>query len=435
MKKYLLITAVMACVFASAAPGHYTRRSRGVSRSVRNDSIEKSYSRQLDTLRLRYDTGYNDDYEDISPYYFPLLSSWTQYYEPVRSALRLRYDSTATSLFEERKQEVSGALLSAYLHTPTLFYNTEADVNKGTKLRTEPRKRIDPEVKLAEKVVEDTPKNNDVGDLTIVTYKPNFWTFKGSFSLQFTQTGISDNWYKGGENTSSFLASTTLEAHYNNKQKVKWDNVLEMKLGFYTVKSDTMHKFKTNSDLLRFTTSYGLQATKHWYYSLQAQMYTQFYPQYKSNDRKVYSDFMSPFNLTLSPGMEYSYEKNKFKCSFKFSPIAYNFRSVDRGYLATSFGIDENKHAYHHFGPNISGTYSTTLFKNIKYSGRIYWFSDLESTTVEWEHTIDLQVNKYISARLFFYPRFDDTTQKRYDEDLGYFMYTQTLSLGLNYSF
>jgi hypothetical protein len=434
MKKFLLITAVMTCLFASAAPGHYSRKSRAATRSVRNDSIEKTCSDLMDTLRTQYESGGTTSSEGISPYYFPLLSSWTQYYAPVRSALRLNYGSEATSPFEEREQEVSGALLSAYLSHPRLFSNTQSDVTQGTKLRAEPRKRIEPEVKLSEKVVEK-PASTDVGELTVVTYKPNFWTFKGSFSLQFTQTGISDNWYKGGENTSSFLASTTLEAHYNNKQKVKWDNTLELKLGFYTVKSDTLHKFKTNSDLLRFTTSYGLQATKHWYYSLQAQMYTQFYPQYKSNDKKVYSDFMSPFNLTLSPGMEYSYEKNKFKCSFKFSPVAYNFRSVDRVYLATSFGIDANKHAYHHFGPNISGTYSTTLFKNVKYSGRIYWFSDLQSTTVEWENTIDFQVNKYISARLFLYPRFDDTTPSRYDENLGYIMYTQTLSLGLNYSF
>ncbi len=53
----------------------------------------------------------------------------------------------------------------------------------------------------------------------------------GDYYLQFLQNYVSDNWYKGGESNYSMLGSVTMQANYNNKQKVKWENKLEMRLG------------------------------------------------------------------------------------------------------------------------------------------------------------------------------------------------------------
>ena len=74
------------------------------------------------------------------------------------------------------------------------------------------------------------------------------------------------------------LALVTMNAKYDNKDKVQWENKLEMRLGCQTSKTDEIHKFKTNDDLLRFTTKIGYKAAKRWYYTLQVQAYTQFYP-------------------------------------------------------------------------------------------------------------------------------------------------------------
>jgi hypothetical protein len=52
---------------------------------------------------------------------------------------------------------------------------------------------------------------------------------------------------------------------------------------------------------------------------------------------------------------------------------------------------------------------------------------------MEWENTFTLQVSKYISAQLFVYPRFDDTTKR--DEDLGYWQLKEYSSIGFNYVF
>ena len=80
---------------------------------------------------------------------------------------------------------------------------------------------------------------------------------------------------------------------------LKFENKLELKLGFQTSRGDTLHKFKTNNDLIRYTGKLGLQAHNQWYYTLQLLAYTQFAQGLKSNDKKVYSDFMSPFNVNL----------------------------------------------------------------------------------------------------------------------------------------
>ena len=73
--------------------------------------------------------------------------------------------------------------------------------------------------------------------------------------------------------------------------------------------------------------------------------------------------------------------------------------------------------------------------ENINWGGRIYWFSDLSMNTIEWENTFTFNVNKYIKATLFLYPRFDDSSPNyRSPVNDGFFMFKQNLSLGLTYN-
>ena len=54
---------------------------------------------------------------------------------------------------------------------------------------------------------------------------------------------------------------------------------------------------------------------------------------------------------------------------------------------------------------------------------------------LEWENTFSFNFNKYISAKLFLYPRFDDSSINYRSEGGSYFMFKEWLSLGLDYSF
>jgi hypothetical protein len=293
-------------------------------------------------------------------------------------------------------------------------------------------------VKQADPPVVDEPE--DAPDEVMVT-KPKFWTKKGDGFLQFLQNYISGNWYKGGESNYALMGNITLEANYDNKEKWKWDNKLEAKLGFQTSRSDSLHKFKSNEDLLRLTSKVGLQATKHWYYTLQLMAWTQFARGFKTNDHKTYSDFMSPFNLNLGLGMDYKIETEdkKLTGSINLAPIAVNYLYVDRNWFTEEqwfpgrYGIDDEKHSLFDFGSQITANIEWKLSESVKWKSRFYAFTSYKRALMEWENTFELRVSKYITANLFLYPRFDDSNKR--DDDLGYWQFKEYSSIGFSYSF
>jgi hypothetical protein len=213
-----------------------------------------------------------------------------------------------------------------------------------------------------------------------------------------------------------------------------------MKLGFRTSKSDSVHSSKASEDLLRLTSKLGLQASKRWYYTLQLMAATQFTRGFKSNDRRIYSDFMSPFNLNISLGMDYSVEAwdKKLTGNIHLAPFAYNMKFVDRrwfdnDWMPKRYGIDADKHVLHDFGPNFTVDLKWAIAENISYQTRMYGFSSFKRVEWEWENTFTFQFNKYISTKLFVYPRFDDSTVR--DDHHGYFQFQEFMSIGFNYSF
>lgn len=113
-------------------------------------------------------------------------------------------------------------------------------------------------------------------DNELLVVRPNFWTHKGNGYVQFTQHYISDNWYKGGESTNALLSGLVLEANFDDRQRIEFENKLEIKLGFVTAPSDTVHKYKTNADLFRLNSKLGVKAFKNWYYTLAGEFKTQF---------------------------------------------------------------------------------------------------------------------------------------------------------------
>lgn len=69
----------------------------------------------------------------------------------------------------------------------------------------------------------------------------------------------------------------------------------------------------------------------------------------------------------------------------------------------------------------------------MQWVGRIYYFTDYTSTQVEWENTFNLSINRYLSARVFLYPRFDDSRKRK--DDQSNFEFNELLSLGLKVDF
>ena len=365
--------------------------------------------------------------------YYRLFAPLTFYHNVANKALVLDSESAGKDPVTDA---IDAALMKIYMKRPDLVNSTESDLKATGSILENVDKPIENQVEFVEEVAEpmiiDIPQN--IPD-TVMVQKPRFWTYKADGFLQFMQNYVSGNWYKGGESNYSMLGALTVEANYDNKNKWIWDNKLELKLGFLRSRTDSLHKVKSNEDLIRLTSKVGLHASHRWYYTLQLQAYTQFTPGYKSNDPKVYSDFFSPFNLNLGLGMDYKVEsKNKrLTGTINFSPVAINYRYVGRLALATSYGLDEGKHSMVEFGPNMTADLVWKFNDVVMWKSRFYAFTTFKRAEIEWENTFELRVSKYITANLFLFPRFDDTS--KYDDDFGYWQFKEFSSLGFAYTF
>jgi hypothetical protein len=365
--------------------------------------------------------------------YFRLFAPLTFYHNVAGSQF-----SIASKNPDEVSQAIDQALMHVYLTRPDLVQVTQSEQEKSGALRQDiiEESVVKQDVEMVEQA-EPLPDMPEAEPVQVVVEKPNFWKYKCDTYLQFMQNYVSDNWYKGGENNYAAVGSITMEANYDNKSKFKWDNKLEMKLGFQTSPSDTVHRLKANEDLLRYTGKIGLQAANRWYYTLQLLAYTQFTRGFRANNENTFSDFMSPFNLSVGLGMDYKVEwfNKKLTGTVNMSPLAINYRYVDRANLAGSFGVklDRHTHSLTDFGSQLTASLQWKLNENVQWKSRIYGFTSYHRTELEWENTFSLRVSKYITANLFLFPRFDDANN--WDDNLGYWQFKEYSSLGFSYTF
>ena len=432
MKYKFIFIVFLALLTASVASAQRTRKS-GAS-TPDNALVVKNYIDSLRVLRQQLDSiqRVNEALraESDDGRYFRLFAPTTFYHSGARRALSL-----IPPVGDDVTSAVDAALLAIYMRRPDLIGASECQLHRAGSLREDVNQEIKQQVEFVE-LAPPVPEEPAVEvPVAVEIKKPNFWKFKFDGSLQFLQNYVSDNWHKGGESNYSAVGAVNLELNYNDKDRVTFDNKLETKLGFQTSRSDTVHKFKTNNDLLRLTSKLGLQAHKKWYYTLQLLAYTQFAPGYKSNDEFVYSDFMSPFKLNVGIGMEYKVEalNKRLTGSLNFLPLSFNFTYVDRKELASRNGISGNHHSTEDFGSQFTADLKWQIAEQVLYKTRFYANTSYHRTLVEWENQFELKVSKYISANLFLYPRFDDSNAR--DEDMGYFQFQEYSSLGLTYSF
>lgn len=370
--------------------------------------------------------------DSLDARYYRLFAPLTFYHDVADKALALNPEAAGKDVVVD---EVDATLLNVYLNRPDLVSSTETELIETGSIREDVYQPIENQVELAETVevpVIDLPE--DAPD-SVVVQKPKFWTYKGDGFLQFMQNYVSNNWYKGGESNYSMVGSLTLEANYDNKNKWKWDNKLEAKLGFLRSRSDSLHKFKANEDLIRLTSKLGLEAAKNWYYTLQLLAYTQFTQGLKANDPVVYSDFLSPLNLNIGLGMDYKVNKlnERLTGTINISPLAVNYRYVDRLELGPSFGLEAGKHSLFDFGSQLTADLAWKINENVTWKTRLYAFTSYKRAEIEWENTFELRVSKYITANLFLFPRFDDASI--WDNELGYWEFKEYSSIGFSYKF
>lgn len=428
------VLLVVSVITTYAAPKRLS--SRHITDSERTviaykDSIT-GFKQKIDSLMAA-----NDSLRAASAFapdgrYFRLFAPLNFYHGVSRSRLGLGANNNDTL--------VNNTLMNVYLTAPYLVRYTDSELQERAKEQKTDDIKVKPRfMEMKEQVKKNETINNEIDELRkepieIYVAKPNFWKFYGDYYLQFMQNHVSQNWYKGGSDNYSLLGTVTLQYNYNNKQKVKWDNKLEMRLGIQNSESDTINKFKVTDDLIRYTSSIGLQAHKNWYYTAQVIASTQFAQGRKDNKTKVFSDFMSPFNLNVSLGMDYTVKTkaDRLKGKIHLAPIAYNLKYVDRLDLSKSFGLEKDRHTLHDYGSQLTVELDWKPSDMFKWHTRLYAYTTYEKFEMEWENTLTFLFNRFISANLYLYPRFDDSAKRV--EDCSFWQFKEYLSFGFSYS-
>ena len=265
--------------------------------------------------------------------------------------------------------------------------------------------------------------------------KPNFWKKSAAASVQFSQYGIYDNWYQGGESTNALLAETKLVANYDDRQKVQFENSLELKIGFITAPSDTVHTWKTNADLLRLYSKLGIQAVKNLFYTIDAKLSTQFFPNYKTNTNDLVSAFLSPVQFETSIGMDFKLDKSKYKLSLMGAPFSYTFVYIKNDDIVnpSSFNVEPGHTSANLFGSKITANLDWKIAKDISYVTKLEYFTTYDKVIANWENTFNFQLNRYLSTKLFIHLRYDDGVTLT-EENKSYFQLKEMLTFGLSYT-
>lgn len=232
MKRILLSMLLLASVSLSlqANPPVRTTKRSGEQPTLTDSlaAVGLRYLTQMDSLRRNYlSWNYNQDDLLENPYYFPLFAGPSFYNFPLQSQIGELPSSVDTPLRPMVSDEVARTLLATYASSPQLFQYDLSNPPKEQGSTPAPKAGKDEKATAAPKPVIAPTKQEEFVDpnsFHLFVRRPNFWDFRGSFSTQFMQYHVSENWYKGGEDHNSIRSELTLEANYDNKQKLTFSN-------------------------------------------------------------------------------------------------------------------------------------------------------------------------------------------------------------------
>ena len=457
MTKRLTITLFFSVILMSlsAQSTHNGRVMKAFADSLRElSSSYFAYHRMWDDLDAPAPRGVK-----LNPDYYKLYVPPTYYFSPVEQAFSIDWEpgqsnmNACDSLYQTRQDSVSvfelpnmekkasvdrlvnRNLLNYYMEYPEQvmgneMYFADAILLDDVQVMNVPRKE-----KMKNYMQVTNPLDKASAENEFKVLKPNFWKKAASASLHFTQHGISDNWYQGGESTNAFLAQLKLSSNYDDRQRVQFENSLEIKLGFITAPSDTVHKWKTNADLFRLNSKLGVRAIKNLYYTIDAQFKTQFFSNYKTNTNDLISSFLSPAQLDLSLGMDYKLNKPKYNLSLMGAPLSYTFVYIkdDKIVNPSSFNVEPGRTSANLFGSKITGNLTWKITKDISWVSKLEYFTTYDKVIASWENTFNFQLNRYLSTQFFLHTRYDDGVTLTEDNDT-YFQFKEMLTFGLTYT-
>ncbi len=286
---------------------------------------------------------------------------------------------------------------------------------------------------------------------------PSFWEKTNKLGVQISEVAFV-NWNAGGNNSISGIGSLYFERNYKFRY-VQWDNELELKYGLNAQEDQKLRKTDDNIRMSS-TFAYRRDTISNWYYSVKANLKTQFSNGYTYPDRTTpISRFMAPGYFFLGAGTSYITPDQKF--NLYISPLTakatyvLDQRLADKG----SFGvkkavldtngniIEEGENVFAELGFLVTNNWETNISKNVKMTHRLSLYTDyltsFGNVDVDWELNFNLIVNKYIKANIGTHILYDDDilfdeiveNDVVISEGVPRIQFKQLLGVGISYDF
>ena len=241
-----------------------------------------------------------------------------------------------------------------------------------------------------------------------ISARDTAWKTGGLVSLTFSQSAFS-NWAAGGEN--AYALNGRFNGFLNYKyEKVVWENALDLAYGFTDQKSTGYRK---NDDFFDFTSKYGYQAGGKWYYSAVFNLKSQFSRgfDFTTDPVDTISDFLSPLNINLAPGMDY---KPSDHFSAFLSPANLKLIYVNDVRFSERYSLDAEENLKTEFGFIAKIKYQKEIIKNLDFLTKLDIFYDylqtqiiledgserIKAPYISWEVLFNLKVFKALSVNL-----------------------------------
>jgi hypothetical protein len=268
--------------------------------------------------------------------------------------------------------------------------------------------------------------------------KRQYWIKNGEHRLEIAQNHISDNWSKGGSSSYYVQSYQKMLLNYA-KEKVAFNNTIEWRLGFQSTSGDTLRDVRVNTDNFRYYGVFGYKAYDNWSYSATVEAITQFFNNYRENDKTRRSSFLSPLDVNAGLGMTYNLNKNfkssltkKLKLSLNLAPLSMNFRYVmDDKVDETSFKLKKGLHTKISWGSLVNADMTFNFNSFLTFTSRFKYLTDYESVVSESENRLDFSLNRYFTTSFYLYARYDENSKR--DPKLDFLQFNELLSFGLNY--
>lgn len=453
MNRHFILVALAMCFALTAS----AQKKKANSFSLHADSVVANFQKALRAISISSDNE-SDDFA-YSPYMYRISNPSTYYSNSLKNEFKIDWtpaleDNTLASsngmvYRTSLNQMIDKALMGAYITNSDNFKNYDSQFD-GVEIYKETT--IEKNNETIDNLLEGKSLIENVADVIqdekveIEAEKPNFWKRAGKFTTQFTQSYLSQNWYKGGNNNVTLLSTLLYECNYNDQNKVQWDNKLDLRLGFVSTPSDEFHKFMTNNDKIYLASKLGVKATKAWFYTVQGDVNSQFMPGYRSNKKETFSRFLAPLDVFVSIGMDFKPTLKKGNLSVALLPLSYKYRligsdddafTIHGAYNMKKYSDGTYRNFQHDFGSKVEANFKIDIVKNLTWRSRFYYYTTYRYAESEWENAFSFQFNKYFSTEVNALWRFDDNRSPSTKEGhkLGYFQFKEYFTFGLAYNF